>query len=127
MGELAARGCTTGSPGMDRRTRLSYMGCGAEPHGAGGGPDVAEPSRHWDGAGLERKIRAAGRQWAVGDIAMVADGQWAVGAQSDGHVHEVAVVERRIADGRRVELTLEELARAVGARPPESHRDGDPA
>ncbi len=36
------------------------------------------PSRHWDGAGLERKIRAAGRPWTVGDIAMAADGQWGV-------------------------------------------------
>ncbi|MFF4837443.1 hypothetical protein [Streptomyces sp. NPDC001315] len=31
-------------------------------------------SRHWDGAGLERKVRGAGRPWTVGDIAMVADG-----------------------------------------------------
>ncbi|MFD8799279.1 hypothetical protein [Streptomyces atroolivaceus] len=30
---------------------------------------------------MERKIRAAGRPWTVGDIAMVADGQWGVGAQ----------------------------------------------
>ncbi|MFF9345246.1 hypothetical protein ACF1CG_36505 [Streptomyces sp. NPDC014773] len=44
---------------------------------------MTEPSRHWDGAGLERKIRAAGRPWTVGDISMVADGQWGVGAQSD--------------------------------------------
>jgi hypothetical protein len=88
---------------------------------------VAKPSRHWDGAGLERKIRAAGRQWTVGDIAMVADGQWAVGAQAGGRDHEVAVVERRVADGRRVELTLEELARAVGSRVGDAHRDEDRA
>jgi hypothetical protein len=43
---------------------------------------VAESSRHWDGAGLERKIRSAGRPWTAGDIAMVADGQWAVGIQA---------------------------------------------
>ncbi|QMU74786.1 hypothetical protein GXW83_02325 [Streptacidiphilus sp. PB12-B1b] len=86
---------------------------------------MAESSRHWDGAGLERKIRAAGRQWTVGDIAMIADGQWAVGAHSDGRDYEAAVVERRIADGRRVELTLEELARAVGSRIGEAHRDED--
>ncbi|MEU8507186.1 hypothetical protein AB0C40_21125 [Streptomyces brevispora] len=86
---------------------------------------MAEPSRHWDGAGLERKIRAAGRPWTVGDIAMVADGQWAVGVQSDGRRDEAAVVEDRIADGRRVELTLADLARAVGSRIGDAHRDED--
>lgn len=35
--------------------------------------------RHGDGAGPERKIRAARPPWTVGDIVMVADGQWAVG------------------------------------------------
>ncbi|MCX4965452.1 hypothetical protein OHA98_11515 [Streptomyces sp. NBC_00654] len=45
---------------------------------------MAEASRHWDGAGLERKIRVAGRPWTVGDIAMVADGpRPGVGAQHD--------------------------------------------
>jgi hypothetical protein len=86
---------------------------------------VAERSRHWDGAGLERKIRAAGRPWTVGDIAMVADGQWAIGTQTDGRADEVAEVEHRIADGRRIELTVEELARAVGSRFGDAHRDGD--
>lgn len=86
---------------------------------------MAEPSRHWDGAGLERKIRAAGRPWTVGDIAMVADGQWAVGVQSDGQRDEDAVVENRIADGRRVELTLEDLAHVVGSRIVYAHRDED--
>jgi hypothetical protein len=86
---------------------------------------VAGPSRHWDGAGLERKIRAAGRPWTVGDIAMVADGQWAVGAQPDGRWNEGAVVEQRIADGRRVEMTLDELARAVGSRFRDAQRDED--
>ncbi|MCX4870862.1 hypothetical protein OHU11_03795 [Streptomyces sp. NBC_00257] len=84
---------------------------------------MAEPSRHWDGAGLEQKIRAAGRPWTVGDLAMVADGQWAVGAHLDSWSDEGAVVEDRIADGRRVELTLEELARTVGARIRDAHRD----
>ncbi|MEU9484528.1 hypothetical protein AB0D83_12835 [Streptomyces decoyicus] len=84
---------------------------------------MAEPSRHWDGAGLERKIRAAGRPWTVGDIAMVADGQWAVGTQSDRWRDEDAVVEERIAEGRRVELTVEELARAVDSRIADAHRD----
>lgn len=88
---------------------------------------MAGPSRHWDGAGLERKIRAAGRPWTVGDIAMVADGQWAVGAQSERRRDEGAVVEYRIADGRRVELTLEELARAVGSHIGDAHRDEDRA
>ncbi|WP_260640526.1 hypothetical protein [Streptomyces angustmyceticus] len=83
---------------------------------------MAEPSGHWDGAGLERKILAAGRPWTVGDIAMVADGQWAVGTQSDGR-REEDVVEDRIAEGRRVELTVEELARAVNSRIGDAHRD----
>jgi hypothetical protein len=83
------------------------------------------PSRHWDGAGLERKVRAAGRSWTVGDIVMVADGQWAVGAQADGQRDEGAVVEHRIADGRRVELTPEELIRAVGSRIGDAHRGED--
>ncbi|MCZ1008402.1 hypothetical protein [Streptomyces lydicus] len=86
---------------------------------------MAEPSGHWDGAGLERKIRAAGRPWTVGDIAMVDDGQWAVGTQSDGRRDQDAVVEDRVADGRRVELTVEELARAVNSRIGGAHRDED--
>ncbi|MFJ8980187.1 hypothetical protein [Streptomyces sp. NPDC102282] len=86
---------------------------------------MVEASRHWDGAGLERKIRAAGRPWIVGDIAMVADGQWGVGAQSDRWPEEETVVERRATDGLRVELTLEELGRAVGPRTEDAHRDED--
>ncbi|MEU6405507.1 hypothetical protein [Streptomyces sp. NPDC046985] len=86
---------------------------------------MTEPSRHWDGAGLERKIRAAGRPWTVGDIAMVADGQWAIGVQPDGRRDDDASVEDRIADGRRVELTLEHLARAVGPRIWDAHREED--
>ncbi|MGW6901063.1 hypothetical protein ACWGF2_31380 [Streptomyces sp. NPDC054919] len=87
---------------------------------------MAEASRHWDGAGLERKIRAAGRPWTVGDIAMVADGQWGIGAQPDRWLEEETVVERRATGGRRVELTLEELARAVGPRAEDAHHDEDP-
>ncbi|MFD9403073.1 hypothetical protein ACFWA4_30160 [Streptomyces sp. NPDC060011] len=86
---------------------------------------MAESSRHWDGAGLERKIRTAGRPWTVGDIAMVADGQWAVGTQAEGQRDREVVVERRVADGRRVELTLEELARAVSSRFGDAHRHED--
>lgn len=86
---------------------------------------MSERSRHWDGAGLERKILAAGRPWTVGDIAMVADGQWGIGAQPFRRHDEDAVVEHRIADGRRVELTVEELARAVGSRVGDAHRDQD--
>ncbi|MGW4492330.1 hypothetical protein [Streptomyces sp. NPDC004376] len=86
---------------------------------------MAEASRHWDSAGLERKIRATGRPWTVGDIAMVADGQWGVGAQPDRWPDEETVVECRAAEGRRVELTLEELARAVGVRTEGAHRDED--
>lgn len=83
---------------------------------------MAETSRHWDGAGLERKIRPAGRPWTVGDIAMVADSQWEVGAQPDQWPDE-ETVEHRVAEGRRVELTMEELARAVGPRAEGDHRD----
>ncbi|MGC5564819.1 hypothetical protein ACPYPG_18555 [Streptomyces sp. FR-108] len=88
---------------------------------------MAESSRHWDGAGLERKIRSAGRPWTVGDIAMVADGQWAVRTKPDTEEKRdgEAMAEHRIADGRRVELTVEELARAVGSRFEEAHRDED--
>ncbi|MBB4981510.1 hypothetical protein [Streptomyces nymphaeiformis] len=86
---------------------------------------MAEPSRYWDGAGLERKIRAVGRPWTVGDIAMVAEGQWGVEAQPDKWPDEDEAVEHRAADGRRVELTVEELARAVGARTEGAHRDED--
>lgn len=82
-------------------------------------------SGHWDGAGLERKIRAAGRPWTVGDIVMVADGQWAVGVQSDERRDEGGELEHRIADGCRVELTLEDLTRAVGSRVGDVHRDED--
>ncbi|MGW5366739.1 hypothetical protein ACWER6_06620 [Streptomyces sp. NPDC004009] len=86
---------------------------------------MAESSRHWDGAGLERKICGAGRPWTVGDIAMVAHGQWAVGTQAGRQRDGEAVAERRIADGRRVELTLVELARAMDSRFGASHRDED--
>ncbi|MFF7777025.1 hypothetical protein ACFZCG_21680 [Streptomyces tanashiensis] len=86
---------------------------------------MTELSRRWDGAGLERKIRAAGRPWTVGDIAMVADGQWGVGAQPERWADEDTVVEHRGADGRCVELTVEELARAVGARAEGALRDED--
>ncbi|GAA2314865.1 hypothetical protein Scani_48670 [Streptomyces caniferus] len=86
---------------------------------------MVEPTRYWDGAGLERKIFAAGRPWTVGDIAMVADGQWAVGTQCDGRRDEDAVVEDRIAEGCRVELTVEELARVVDSRIADAHRDED--
>ncbi|MEU3001345.1 hypothetical protein ABZ684_27910 [Streptomyces sp. NPDC006995] len=103
------RGCRTWVAVRDRTTAKGEQG-------------MAEASRHWDGAGLERKIRAAGRPWTVGDIAMVADGQWGVGAQPDRWPDE-ETVERRVAEGRRVELTMEELARAVGPQAEEGHRD----
>lgn len=109
---------------MNRGVPLSYTGCGARPYETEG-DDMSEPRRHWDGAGLERKILSAGRPWTVGDIAMVADGQWAVRTKTgtDEFGVEETVVERRIADAQRVELTAEELARAVGSRPVEAHRD----
>ncbi|WP_033223528.1 hypothetical protein [Streptomyces virginiae] len=85
---------------------------------------MTELGRHRDGAGLERKIRAAGRQWTVGDIAMVADGQWGVGAQSARRPDEYTVVERRVAEGRHIELTVEELARVVRSTE-DAHHDED--
>ncbi|MFJ3090137.1 hypothetical protein [Streptomyces sp. NPDC086838] len=57
---------------------------------------------------------------------MVADGQWGVGVQPDRWPDE-ETVERRVAEGRRVELTVEELARAVGSQAEEGHRDGNPS
>ncbi|MER0241698.1 hypothetical protein AAHZ94_06600 [Streptomyces sp. HSW2009] len=86
---------------------------------------MTESCRLGDGAGLERKIRGAGRPWTAGDIAMFGDGQWAVGAQPGGGRDEGSTVEGRISDGRRVELTLEDLARAVGSRLWEARRDED--
>ncbi len=76
---------------------------------------MAKPSRHEVGTGLEHKVRAAGRPWTVGDIAMVADGQWAVGVQPETRWDDGEVVLDRSADGYCVELTVEELARAVGS------------
>ncbi|MFF4927153.1 MULTISPECIES: hypothetical protein [unclassified Kitasatospora] len=76
-------------------------------------------------AALERKIRSAGRAWTRGDIAMIADGQWAVNTASRAEQAQAEVVEARLADGRRVELTLDELARVVGAADPGAHHDRD--
>jgi hypothetical protein len=58
---------------------------------------------------------------------MVADGQWTVRTKPDAEERRdgEAVVEHRITDGRSIELTVEELARAVGSRVGESHRDDD--
>ncbi len=86
---------------------------------------MVEPSRHRDGAALERKIRAAGRPWTMGDISMIADGQWAVRASAEDGTD--SLVERRAASGRRVELTVEELARRVNSRFGEPTRDKDGA
>ena len=88
VGELAVRGARSLT-----REWIGDSGCLTGVAALGrtrpeGEPDVVEPSRHWDGAGLERKIRSAGRQWTVGDIAMVADGQWAIGARAGGGDHE---------------------------------------
>ncbi|MFC8010367.1 hypothetical protein [Streptomyces cinereoruber] len=61
----------------------------------------------------------------MGDLAMVADGQWGVGVQPGSWPAEDTVVAHRVADGQRVELTVEELARAVGAGTEDVHRDED--
>ncbi|WP_371602257.1 hypothetical protein OG345_05020 [Streptomyces sp. NBC_01220] len=88
---------------------------------------MTQPRRQWieAEAGLERKVLAAGRPWTVGDTVMVADGQWGVGAQHERWLEQETVVGHRAAEGRRVELTVEELARAVGTRIEDAHHDED--
>lgn len=86
---------------------------------------MANAFTHWDGAGLERKVRSAGRPWTVGDMAMVADGQWGVGLTAERDRGDEALVEGRAADGRSVEMTVEELARAVGSRIGRAHREDE--
>lgn len=93
---------------------------------ADGGAGVVEPGgRHWDGAGLERKVRATGRAWTVGDIATVADGQWAVGLSAPAGVEGDTAVEGRAADGQSVQMTVEVLPRAVGAHFGDAHGEAD--
>ena len=82
-----------------------------------------EFGRGRDMAALERKFRSAGRPWTMGDIVMISDGQWAVPTTSGAERAQEHVVRERLQDGQRVELTLEELARAVGAADPSAHRD----
>ncbi len=84
---------------------------------------MGESGRGRNGAALEHKIRAAGRRWTMGDVVMIADGQWAVGTRTVAERAQEREVRGRLADGRRVEMTLEELARAVGAVDPGAHRD----
>ncbi|MFF2954073.1 hypothetical protein ACFVVU_22365 [Kitasatospora sp. NPDC057965] len=71
-----------------------------------------------DMAALERKIRSAGRPWMMGDVVMIADGQWAVPTTGRAAEGRDDAVRARVEDGQRVELTLEELARVVGAADP---------
>ncbi|MFJ9841713.1 hypothetical protein ACIRYZ_14820 [Kitasatospora sp. NPDC101155] len=80
-------------------------------------------SRGRDMAALERKIRAAGRAWTMGDVVMIAEGQWAVATTSRAEREQSEAAEARLADGQRMELTLEELARVVGAVDPGAHHD----
>jgi hypothetical protein len=54
---------------------------------------------------------------------MVADGQWAVGITASADPEADTVLERRAADARSVEMTVDELARAVRARFGNTHRD----
>ncbi len=82
-----------------------------------------EPSRGRDMAALESKIRSTGRPWTMGDLVMIADGQWAVPTADRAEQPTDQVVRARLRDGQRIELTLEELARAVGAVDPGTHRD----
>ncbi|MFE3874867.1 hypothetical protein ACFXPX_10765 [Kitasatospora sp. NPDC059146] len=80
-------------------------------------------SRGRDMAALERKIRSAGRAWTMGDVTVIGEGQWAVHTVSRAERQQDDAVAARLADGQRVELTVEELARAVGAMDPGAHRD----
>lgn len=74
-------------------------------------------------AALERKIRSAGRAWTMGDVTVIGEGQWAVRTVCRAERQQNDAVAARLADGRRVELTVEELARVVGAEDPGSHRE----
>jgi hypothetical protein len=56
---------------------------------------------------------------------MVADAQWAAGLTTTPDYATSPVVERRAADGRRVQMTVEELARVLGARCGEIQCDED--
>ncbi|MFJ5879868.1 hypothetical protein [Kitasatospora cineracea] len=82
-----------------------------------------EFGRGHDMAALERKIRSTGRPWTMGDIVMIGDGQWAVPTTSEAERSQEHAVRERLQDGQRVELTLEELARTVGAADPGTHHD----
>ncbi|MDH6709125.1 hypothetical protein P3T27_005871 [Kitasatospora sp. MAA19] len=84
------------------------------------------PNRGRDMAALERKIRSSGRAWTMGDGAVIVDGQWAVRTVSRAEREQDKAVEARLTDGRRVELSLEELARMVGATNPGAHHDREP-
>ena len=74
---------------------------------------------------VERKIRATGRPWTVGDVAMVADGQWGVGAQAGRCLDDETTLDHRAGGGIRVEMTLEELPRVVGIRIEDAHQRED--
>ncbi|MFF4820760.1 hypothetical protein ACFY2K_39995 [Kitasatospora sp. NPDC001309] len=80
-------------------------------------------SRGRDMAALERKIRSAGRAWTMGDVTVIGEGQWAVRTVSRTERQQGDAVAARLADGRRVELTVEELARVVGAVDPGTRHD----
>ncbi|MFE7576311.1 hypothetical protein ACFU5Z_16420 [Streptomyces sp. NPDC057521] len=127
MGELATTRKRVQDEGMDRRRPVSYLGCGDRPRGIERRAGMTQWRRGWDGAGLECKILAAGRPWTVGDTVMVADGQWGVGAQPSERTEQEAVVEQRIAEGGDVEMTVEELARVVGAHVEDAHQAEPPA
>ncbi|MFD7737684.1 hypothetical protein [Streptomyces sp. MJM8645] len=82
-------------------------------------------SRGRDMAALERKVRSAGRAWTMGDVVVIDEGQWAVHTVSRTEREQDKAVETRLADGRRMELTVEELARVVGATDPGAHHDSE--
>ncbi|MEU8926251.1 hypothetical protein AB0D10_35870 [Kitasatospora sp. NPDC048545] len=99
------------------------QGYGATPYGITRGMKAMAAGRGRDMAALERKIRSAGRAWTLGDVTAIGEGQWAVATTSRAERRQEEAVEARLADGRRVELTMEELARVVGATDPGAHHE----
>ncbi|MFJ9447984.1 hypothetical protein ACIRRH_40080 [Kitasatospora sp. NPDC101235] len=94
------------------------QGYGATPYGITRGMKAMAAGRGRAMAALEHKIRSAGRTWTLGDVTAIGEGQWAVRTGSRAERQQDEAVEARLVDGRRVELTVEELARVVGATDP---------
>ncbi|MFJ4184202.1 hypothetical protein [Kitasatospora sp. NPDC089509] len=99
------------------------QGYGATPYEITRGMKAMVAGKGRDMAALERKIRSAGRAWTLGDVTAIGEGQWAVATTSRAKRRQNDAVQARLADGRRVELTVEELALVVGATDPGARHD----